>query len=220
MWLLLACSNPEEKPSVEPEKIEVVEVIEEEEIVEENALRLPVLSTLRFTQKEFKATDKPEVEVDGLDPEGGALRFDYEWSLNGRKLVSERSSSLKRTKLKRGDEVSVRVTARVGERATAKMATTVIANSPPMWESDPRLIREVDGFTVKAIDADGDPIAYRLEGQPKGMTISNKGVMSYKGSTSEPGGKYSISVIAEDPEKASVQWSFSISLSPGSDALK
>ena len=81
-------------------------------------------------------------------------------------------------------------------------------------------IKEINGFQVSAEDPDGDRLIYKLQGEPKGMSISSNGVLSYVGSEEEPGGQYSIVVIAEDPQKAQVQWKFSISLSAGSKAKK
>ena len=84
----------------------------------------------------------------------------------------------------------------------------MIGNAPPQWLRDPRNLKKVDGYTVEAVDPDGDPVTYRLEGAPDGMTISTigkAGKISYKGSTTEPGGDYTIKVIAEDSDKALVQ---------------
>ena len=100
------------------------------------------------------------------------------------------------------------------------MGTNYIICTDAQWLRDPRALKQLDGYTVQAMDPDGDPLTYRLQGAPKGMTISNTGQISYKGSTREPGGAYTIAVLAEDPQKAVVQWSFSIQLSPGSDVSK
>ena len=219
MWLLFACTTQEIKQEAPPKKEEVQEIVEEE-IEEEEILEPLQITSIEFTHPEPKATDPIEVEVKAKRPKSGGLRYEYEWSINGRKQISEKSSALKRAKIKKGDSISVTVTIRNKDRELSKKTEVKILNSPPQWEADPRLVREIDGFKVKAFDPDGDPIKYRLEGQPRGMTISSNGELHYKGSTTEPGGKYNIAVIAEDNERGLVKWDFSISLTPGSDAKK
>ena len=96
----------------------------------------------------------------------------------------------------------------------------MVGNAPPQWLRDPRDLTQVDGYTVEAVDPDGDPLTYRLEEGAERHVHINTGKISYKGSTTEPGGDYTIRVIAEDSENALVQWSFAIQLSPGSDVPK
>lgn len=220
MWLLLACATQEVKQ--EPPPIDAPDIVEEvedyeEEVVTEDPLQI---SAMEFIHPEPKITDPIAIKVDAKKPKSGGLRYEYEWKINGKKQVSEKSSALKRANLQKGDIVSVQVTIRNKERELSKTKQLTVVNSPPQWEADPRLVREIDGFKVKAIDPDGDHIKYRLEGQPRGMTISIHGEIHYKGSTTEPGGQYNITVIAEDDENASVRWNFSISLTAGSDAKK
>ena len=129
-----------------------------------------------------------------------------------------------RKNLKKGDEVEAILVARDSSSNEATEAqssiNTTILNSAPQWVRDPREIKEIEGYTVQAVDPDGDPINYRLTGAPAGMSISQRGRLSYKGSKSEKGGKYTVSIIAEDSDKLNVQWSFAIELSAGSDAPK
>lgn len=219
MWILWACTTQEVKQEAPPPKEEIVEVEEIEE-EEEIAIKPLQINSIEFTNPEPKTTDTIEVTVDAEKPESGGLRYSYEWSINGKKQISEKASALKRAKVKKGDKIEVKVTIRNRERELTRAAQVTVVNSPPQWEADPRLVREIDGFTVKAFDPDGDYLQYRLEGQPQGMTISSTGELHYKGSTKEPGGKYDITVIAEDNERANVKWNFSISLTPGSDAKK
>lgn len=219
-WLLLACSTQElkETPPPTPKIVEVV--VEELEEIEPEIVPPPQFESMDFKHLEPKTTDSIEIIVKSKRAVSGSIRKEYEWKINEKKIISERSPTLSRSQLKKGDVISVTVTLRNGEQKQSKTMQTRIVNSPPQWERDPRLVREIDGFTVKAIDPDGDPILYRLEGQPDGMSISSKGVLRYKGSTTEKGGTYNIIVIGEDTEKALVKWNFSINLSAGSDAPK
>ena len=136
--------------------------------------------------------------------------------VNGRSRPAETRDFLRKTSLKKGDEVEVVISASDGIQSTEKILKTTIVNAPPEWKSDPRGMKDLNGFVVEAVDPDRDKITYRLEGEPKGMTISPAGKLAYVGSKTEKGGAYTISVIAEDTEKAQVKWVFSISLSAGS----
>ena len=219
-WFLLACSTQEIKETPPPKEKIVEVVVESVEEIEPEIKPLPEFESMEFKHQEPKLIDPIEIIVKTVRPASGSIRNEYQWEVNGKKILSERSSALKRTQVKRGDVISVTVTLRNGEQTRSKKNQTTVVNSPPQWETDPRLVRDIDGFTVKAFDLDGDVIKYRLEGQPDGMSISSKGVLRYKGSITEKGGKYAISVIAEDTEKALVKWDFSINLSAGSDAPK
>ena len=140
--------------------------------------------------------------------------------VNGRSRPAETRDFLRKTSLKKGDEVEVLLSASDGVQSTEKILKTTIVNAPPEWKSDPREMKDINGFIVEAVDPDGDRVTYRLEGAPKGMSISPSGKLSYVGSKDEAGGTYTISVIAEDPDKLQVKWVFSISLSAGSAAGK
>ena len=133
------------------------------------------------------------------------------WTINGKDLMSEKGRTLRRKNIKKGDEIIATLVVSDGLLKNQQSVKTVVDNAPPQWLKDPRNLTKVDGYTVEAIDPDGDPITYRLEGAPDGMTIltrGNVGTISYKGSTREPGGDYTVRVIAEDSDKALVQWSF------------
>jgi hypothetical protein len=222
MW---GCTSeqPEEvvsKPAPVVEEVEPSEEVIEEEIPNQP----PQIVSFKFEQSEYTQGEELRVTYETFDPEGDAVREEVFWNINGRELIAEKGKVLRKRTLKRGDKVVVTLVARdssSNESTEAqKIIETTIKNSPPQWVRDPREIKELEGYTVQAMDPDGDPITYRLSGAPEGMSISQRGRLSYKGSTTEKGGNYTISIIAEDPEKDAVQWSFSIQLSPGSDAKR
>lgn len=220
MWLLLACLNQEnQEPDIVQDKPKEKMVYLGDDEAVENEKPEPInITKFSFLKENPTAFDPISVDFETSDMSPRALRSEYEWSLNGKRLISETSKGLKRTKVKKGDHVSVTVFVRDGDEEASKTIQTTIANSAPQWETDPRLVDQIDGFVVRATDPDREVITYRLEGAPKGMRISPQGRLSYKGTTSEPGGKYNISVIAEDPDKAQVKWEFSIVVSAGSAA--
>ena len=212
---LVSCKSepiPESAPIEPPPEI-VEEVMEPPKELNHQ----PHVVSLSFTQDEYIYSDRIGVEYETFDPDGDPTREELFWSVNGQELISEKGRNLRRKNLKKGDEVAVTLVVKDGVLENQQFIKTVVGNAPPQWLRDPRDLTQVDGYTVEAVDPDGDPLTYRLEGAPNGMSISNTGKISYKGSTTEPGGDYTIRVIAEDSEKALVQWSFAIQLSPGSD---
>ena len=223
-FLMFGCSsNQVETTPSEP--VPVVEEVEpSEEVVEEEEVlnQPPQIVSFEFEKNEYVQGAEVRVNYETFDPDGDAVREEIFWNINGRELIAEKGKVLRKRTLKRGDKVIATLVARdaSSNESTEAQQTieTTIENSPPQWVRDPRGIKELDGYTVQAMDPDGDPITYRLSGEPEGMSISQRGRLSYKGSTTERGGTYTISIIAEDPEKDSVQWSFSIELSPGSNA--
>ena len=159
------------------------------------------------------------VLVEASDPEGVPLELDYHWTLNGRELIEERNKSLSHTRIKKGDEVSLRVEANDGVHMTEKSVTTTVGNAHPTFIGDPRDLRSFDGYQVRATDPDDDPLIYRLAGEPRGMTIDpQSGMLRYTGSLEEPGGDYTIRIIAEDEDEGQAIWEVSISISAGSQA--
>lgn len=222
--LMWGCSSEQATP-VASEPVAVVEAVEpSEEVIEEDNVpnQPPQIVSFEFEKVKYLQGEELRVNYETFDPEGDAVREEIFWNINGRELIAEKGSVLRKRTLKRGDKVVVTLVARDSSSTESteaqKVIETTIENSPPQWVRDPRDIKEIEGYTVQAMDPDGDPITYRLTGEPEGMSISQRGRLSYKGSTTEKGGSYTISIIAEDPEKDAVQWSFSIQLSPGSDA--
>ncbi len=214
IWMLLACQSEETSAPVieEPVAEEVVEELPEPEKLNHQ----PSVVSLEFDKDSYIYSDTIRIEYETFDQDGDAIREEVTWTVNDKELISEKGKTLRR-KVKKGDTVVATLIVKDGTLENQRSVSTTIDNAPPQWLRDPRTISKIDGYTVEAVDPDGDQIAYRLKGAPQGMSISNTGRLSYKGSTKEPGGAYTISVIAEDPDKASVQWSFQIQLSPGSD---
>ena len=216
--IFVACQSeqPTEPPPVQAPAAIVQEIVEEPE----KSNRQPHVVTLNFTQEEYIYSDNIGVEYETFDPDGDSTREEMFWTVNGKELISEKGRSLRRKNIKKGDEIVATLVVKDGVLENQQSVKTVVVNAPPQWLKDPRTLTKVDGYSVDAIDPDGDPVTYRLEGAPNGMSISNDGTIAYKGSTTEPGGEYTITVIAEDSDKALVQWSFSIQLTPGSDVSK
>lgn len=147
--------------------------------------------------------------------------WDYVWTVNGREVSGAISENLAPGKARRGDKVSVTVSLSGMDppvRGTSPEIT--ITNQPPRLLSNVKDLPFVDGLILKAEDPDGDPISWRLEGAPPGMTIDAKGILHYRGSPAEKGGKYQVKIIAEDTGHDFVAVDLPLTLTPGSDAVR
>ena len=216
---VFGCTSEPLPPVVRSTPVEEVK-IEGPEVEPEKLNHQPNVVSFVFEQDTYINSDTVSVAYKTFDADGDATREELFWSVNGRELISEKGRVLRRKDLKKGDAIVATLLVKDGVLENQQSIQTIIGNAPPQWLRDPRALKQLDGYTVLAMDPDDDPLTYRLQGAPKGMTISNTGQISYKGSTTEPGGAYTIAVLAEDPQKAVVQWSFSIQLSPGSDVSK
>lgn len=160
--------------------------------------------------------------VKSSDPEGSWVDTHYKWTVNDHELYHRTADRLPKSELKKGDVVVLAVEVSDGTNSVERALPPVtIANSDPIWLTDPRTMKEVIGKRLQAQDPDGDPVNYRLEGAPAGMNIDSKGgLLTYKGSEDAEAGDYQIAVIAEDDDGGSVRWNFGISVSAGSKGGK
>lgn len=164
------------------------------------------------------AADTLTVTVDAQDPDGDPLDVDVTWFVNDAEVLGVTAETLA-GRFAKGDRVRVRVNVEdeAGEVSMDGPSVT-IGNTSPVFEP-PGALGKVDGFRFRASDPDGDALTWRLEGAPAGMTISADGVLSYKGSESEPGGAYKVAVVADDGE-AFGRFEFPLTVSAGSRAPK
>jgi hypothetical protein len=215
MLSLLACSDPPPPPpppEVKPPP-EAPPPPPEPVVINQP----PQIKGLTLTPNNPNTDTTLQVKVDAMDPEGLVVDVDYAWSVNGRLLIIENGKRLESRNYEKGDVIELKATASDGEHTVERSSRVTIGNASPIFISDPRNVRDLDGFRLSVSDPDGDVVGYRIEGAPMGMTVDAKrGVISYEGSVEEPGGEYEIRLIAEDPEKAQAVWEFSVEVSAGS----
>jgi len=122
----------------------------------------------------------------GTDPDGDTLTYTYQWRVNGNPVGAAGSESTFSTAgLKKRDSVSVLVTCTDGEAA----ASPVTSNAVSLLNQGPRITSsaplDLTGgryvYQVTAKDPDGDPLTYRLDRLPAGMTIdAASGLISWE----------------------------------------
>ncbi|MGH0031890.1 MAG: putative Ig domain-containing protein [Myxococcota bacterium] len=150
----------------------------------------------------------------GVDPDGDRLTYLYEWTVNGRDARAE-GALLETKRMRRGDEIQVRVTANDGETdsQSVELPPIMIVNGPPRVVSVPPsdMPEGVFQYPVIAQDPDGDPsIEFRLENAPAGMRIDPySGLITWEPSADQAG-VHTVTVFAEDLHKGVGQQEFEV----------
>ena len=161
------------------------------------------------------ATSELRVEPQVDNPAMGPLHLDYEWTVNGYDVLGVFSDTLRPDKFKSGDTIGVTVMARDhrGKVDTASVRGIQVSNSTPQIVSTLGTAPRLNGFAFEAVDPDGDPVTWRLEGAPQGMTISERtGRLAIDTSKVYETGSYTIEVVATDPNGAEGRLRFQASL--------
>ena len=222
---LMACSEspPPPAPPPAPPSAPVAPKAKQDTGGDAPLNKPPQIASIEFQPASPTTLDAVRMEVKATDADGDRIDVDYQWFVNGQERFEFRDQVLPARAHKKGDIISVRVTANDGAAEAERTSSDLtIGNSIPRFLTDPTTLRDIDGFRVEAKDEDPtDKLTYSLQGAPKGMTIDpDIGVLRYEGTQDEPGGAYKITIIAEDQDGGQAGWTFGIQLSPGSAAAK
>lgn len=138
----------------------------------------PVIKNAYLFPKIPLATSDFRVDVDGIDIDGDQIRYEFEWFINDKKVENYNSEKFNYKGLKRGNEVSVKVTPFDGtDKGSPVIRSVKLMNSSPIFKTDNieyiynpsnRLLTS----HLKATDPDGDSLTYSLTSGPSGMTIN------------------------------------------------
>jgi len=125
----------------------------------------PIIHTIKLVPDPLTLAVPISVVVDATDSDRDSLAFTYQWIVNDQPLVGETNSTLHPSRLKRGDRVSVNVTAFDGSMNSApvRTATLMVVNTPPvvtLVAIDPDSVHVGDRVQAKveASDADGEDV--------------------------------------------------------------
>ena len=168
--------------------------------VEPDQNQPPRIVRLYFVPRVFKPGDRYGVEVETEDPEGDPVKVRYTWYVNDRWVGD---GPRLEEPVRRGDRIMVHVVPYDGEKqGEAVTLKRTVLNMPPVLTQSMEL--DFDGGTylyqVRAEDPDGDPVTYRLEGAPAGMSISrDSGLITWQVPDSVPEqNPPQFTVLAED----------------------
>lgn len=178
-----------------------------------------LIEAIRYRPEKPLPNENVSVIVELGDTEG-FVDVDYEWEVNGRRLLSERSEELAHRRYSKGDTIQAFLSIRIGdETITREAARIVVGNTPPRILTNPKSLSTLDGFRIRGEDPDGGAVTYHVTGGPPGMTIGEQtGVVRYKPSKTAEGGEYPMTFIVRDEDKAESEWRLTVNVSPGSQS--
>ena len=133
----------------------------------------PEILSIQLLPQPFLPGAMIRAVVTGRDRDDDHIEYAYEWRKNGEPLFLENRAEVKIQNLKKGDQVTVRVTPHDGREAGLSVESLNLAggNRPPEITSNPSLEFKngVYLYPVTASDPDGDPLEYSIEDPQPGM---------------------------------------------------
>jgi hypothetical protein len=167
--------------------------------------RSPTVTFLYVTpqNKRIRRGDVLTAVPEASDPDNDHLEYAYRWRVNGADAGEERQFDTKG--LRRGDQVSVEVTANDGSATSSPRAVgpIVLENSAPVIKQLPVLEHQGETLTYQfeAEDAEGDRnLRFFLKDAPDGMEIDGlTGTLTWRPSPDQAG-KHLVKVGVKDSE--------------------
>lgn len=152
------------------------------------------------------------------DIDGDPLTYIYRWIINEEEIAGESSQRLDCSSFKKGDRIEVEITPSDGKAQGEPVKTfaIVIQNSSPSINSNPPTSLSkgnLYSYQVTARDPDGDPLSFKLNQAPEGMTIDeSSGLIQWK-PTREDTGSYEVEILAMDNDGGQATQKYSLNLS-------
>ena len=141
-------------------------------------------------------------KMEVADADQDEMQFDFRWWRNNRVVKQGPEQTLDTTGFQTKDTLEVEVTPRdqssVGKAVRSE--SIYVGNSSPKIVSAPAVLigRERYEYTVKAVDADGDPLSFLLEAAPPGMVIDKETGHLVWQIPPDQLGSHRVRIIAED----------------------
>jgi hypothetical protein len=155
--------------------------------------------------------------VEVVDPDDDQVTLHYRWRKNEMVVKEGEDKTLSVVGLTPSDVIDVDVTASDGN-ADGKETVSgrfTLSNSSPTILSTPSVSATGGAYEyqVKASDADGDPITYKLEDAPPGMSIGEQTGHIQWNVAPDVRGTYHIKVVAQDNKGGFAAQDFELSIS-------
>lgn len=177
---------------------------------------LPRIMSVRAAPEPATRETELRAQAQAVDADGDPLSFRYQWIRNEREIAGATGEALSLAEVSKKDKISVRVVAFDGEAEGSPyyLSPILVQNAAPSITSTPP--KAVPGGTysyqVKAKDADGDDIVYKLAKAPAGMTIGGNGLITWSVSAGVAGA-HEVEVVAADPDGAKATQAFTLTVS-------
>ena len=156
------------------------------------------------------------VKMDVVDADQDEMQFDFRWWRNDKVVKQGPEQTLDITGFQTKDTLEVEVTPRdhLSAGKPVRSESVYVGNSPPKIVSVPAVLigRERYEYTVKAVDADGDPLSFLLEVAPPGMIINKETGHLVWQIPPDQLGSHRVRIVAEDGQggKAFQEFDFSL----------
>ncbi len=171
----------------------------------------PELKKVKILPDDVHPGDILSVEVEGYDPDGDEIIYEYEWKINGEPAGNK---STIEGRVKRGDKITLTITPFDGEeKGRAIFLQRDINNMPPKISDNKKF--NFDGkiftFQIIASDPDGDMLTYSLKSAPSGMTVNPSGLIRWN-VPSEFKGKVAFTISVSDGHGGETLQSFNLDI--------
>jgi hypothetical protein len=167
----------------------------------------PVVTSATLLPERPTKESELSSSVQGHDPDGDPMTYQYQWIRNDEDLVGEKKEVLKAVNLRKGDLIRVRVTPADGKAEGKPFLSEPvrILNSPPVIEEvriEPKIAYADDLLKaqVKGFDADGDFIQYTYRWERNGAPLSEGGGESLKPGQLKKGDSVFVVATPDDRE--------------------
>jgi hypothetical protein len=174
----------------------------------------PELNSVRVMPEVFHIEDRLYIDAEAKDIDGDDVSIAYEWTLNGKPAGSSKEIA---SEIKRGDNISVKVTPYDGETYGSSMTLNrEIRNIPPMLGKEIRSAFDGKIYTyqINAVDPDGDELTYTLKDGPPGMTLDPaSGIITWEVPPGDSG-SHNITVLISDSQGGELLAPFNLKINP------
>ena len=140
----------------------------------------PVVKALTLEPSEVKPGDTVRAVVDLWDADQDEIHHIVKWWRNNKVVAEgEGQDRFVTEQWNRGDvlAVSIVVSDKEGKGAETFSSPLTLSNSPPQFTTTPSVQVDKEGrfeYRAHAMDGEGDPVTYKLEVAPPGMTINEQ----------------------------------------------
>lgn len=176
----------------------------------------PAVVATQFVEPRLHTGISIEIDAETSDADADPVEIRYSWTLNGEMLDGYQENILPGALLHRGDRVSFTAIPNDGlADGPAYVASEFsIPNGAPRFVSNyPRSFSNfLYQYPARAEDPDADPLRYRLETGPEGMSIdADSGELRWEISASQSG-EHHVSISAEDAEGLKATQEFTLNV--------
>jgi hypothetical protein len=176
----------------------------------------PHISGVTVTPQPIVIGENVEVQVEASDPDHDRIDVSYRWFRNDVLIKEGDEPFLMTTGFIPQDQIEVEVTARdpASTGNSVRSASLTVGNRHPKIVSMPPASEAKNPYeyTVKAVDLDGDRMAFQLEAAPPGMTIDQQSGRIVWSIQADQSGTFHVKVIAQDGRGGAAYQEFDLSL--------